>query len=313
VCSISVRSKSLARRMPAPALVATSAVSTQCGAAIATKLFSDVGPSGTATLRLVFAAVTLLAVVRPRRADVRRLAVRRNLLVMVAFGLALAGMNFSFYEALARVPLGVAVTLEFVGPLALAVATSRKWTDALWALLAGTGVFLLASGNLLGTLHRLDVAGVGLSLLAGGFWAGYILTNREAGRRFPGTSGLAGAMAVAAIAVMPFGIVHAGARLLHPAYLAVGLCVAVLSSALPYSCDMAALRRVPPRTFGILLSVAPAIAALTGLAVLDQRLSSAEVGALVLVVAANVGSSWFGARRAHAPDPGEDAEPPLSG
>lgn len=310
---ISAPSKSFARRMPAPVLVATSAVAAQSGAAIATKLFDEVGPSGTVTVRLVFAALALLAVVRPRRVDVRRLADRRDLLVVVAFGLALAGMSFSFYEALARIPLGVAVTVEFVGPLALSVATSRQWTDLLWALLAGGGVFLLASGNLLGTLHRVDVAGVGLALLAGVFWAAYILANREAGTRFPGTSGLAAAMAVAAVVMLPFGIVHAGTRLLRPAVLAVGLGVGVLSSAIPYSFDVIALRKVTPRAFGILVSMAPAIAALVGLAILDQHLSAVEVLALVLVVAANVGSSWFGARRGAALEPASGTEPPLLG
>lgn len=290
--------------------MALSAVSSQSGAAIATTLFGEVGPAGAVTLRLVFATVALLVAVRPGRADLRRLADRRNLLTMVTFGLALAGMNFTFYEALDRVPLGVAVTLEFAGPLALSIAASRRWTDVLWALLAGAGVFLLAGGSLLGTLHRLNVAGVGFSLLAGAFWAAYILANKETGRRFPGSSGLAGAMAVAAVVVLPFGIVGAGARLVHPAVLGVGIGVAILSSALPYSCEMAALRRVTPRAFGILVSISPGVAALAGVVIIDQHLSGLEVVALVLVVTANVGTAWSGGRGA-ALAPGKGPEPPV--
>lgn len=300
----------LVRRVPAPALVALSALSSQSGGAIATTLFAKVGPAGAVTLRLVFATVALLLAVRPGRADLRRLGDRRNLLTMVTFGLALAGMNFSFYEAIDRVPLGVAVTLEFSGPLALSIASSRRWADALWALLAGAGVVLLAGGSLLGTVHHLDVAGVGLALLAGGFWAAYILANKETGRRFPGTSGLAGAMAVAAVVILPFGIAGAGGRLLHPAVVGVGISVAVLSSALPYSCEMAALRRVTPRTFGILVSISPAVAALAGFAIVGQHLSALELVALVLVVAANAGNAWSGGRRA-ALAPGHGPEPPM--
>lgn len=285
------RARARAVRPPAAALVATSALSSQFGAAIATRLFPEVGPAGTLTLRLVFAAIALLAVARPRPGALRR-ARRADLAVVVGFGLALAAMNLSFYEAVDRVPLGVAVTLEFAGPLTLSVVTSRRWAHVLWALMAGAGVVLLAGGGLLGAVHRLDLGGVGFALLAGAFWALYILANKSTGRRFPGASGLAWAMVVAAAAVAPVGAAEAGARLLRPGVLGVGIAVAVLSSALPYSCEMAALRRVTPRAFGILLSMAPALAALAGLVVLGQHLSPLEMAALVLVVAANVGSSW---------------------
>lgn len=284
-------------RVPAPALVAVSSVSSQTGAAIATRLFSQVGPTGALTLRIVFAAVALWLAVRPRRSTLRLLGGRDDLLVVAAFGLALAGMNLSFYEAIARVPLGVAVTVEFVGPLTLAVVASRHWSHVVWALLAALGVFLLAGGDLFGSVHRLDLTGVCLALLAGAFWAAYILLNAESGKRFPGTFGLAAAMAVGAVVIAPLGIAGAGARLLRPDVLAVGLAVAVLSSAAPYSCEVAALRRVSPRAFGILLSMAPAIAALAGFAILGQHLSPSELAALFLVMAANVGSSWFSARR----------------
>jgi inner membrane transporter RhtA len=293
-----------------------SGISGQTGSALATKLIAQVGSAGALTLRLVFATVTLgalLALPRPRpgpraraRARARapeprgllRPARRRDLLVVVAFGLALAGMNLSFYEAIARVPLGVAVTVEFVGPLTIAVTGSRRWTDGLWAVLASAGVLLLASGSILGVDHHLDLAGVGFAALAGLFWASYILLNKETGRRFRGTTGLAGAMAIAAVVITPIGVVDARGALFRPAVLGLGAVVALLSSAIPYSCELAALRRATPRAFGILLSIAPALAALAGLAILGQRLSWLEIGALVIVVVANIGSSWLGTRAA---------------
>ncbi len=301
-------------RPPAAALVATSGISGQCGAALATKLFPQVGPAGTVTLRLIFATLFLLVlVIAPaivpaldrfkvlRAGRLLRPARRADLWVLVAFGIALGAMNLTFYESIARIPLGVAVTVEFVGPLTVSVVGSRRWTDGLWALLAGAGVLLLASGSLFGVVHHLDVAGIGFALLAGSFWACYILLNKETGRRFQGTTGLAGAMAVGALLVTPFGVVQAGGAMLRPAVIGVGAAVALLSSAIPYSCEMVALRRATPRAFGILLSMAPALAALAGLAILGQGLSTLELGALVLVVAANVGSSWLGTRAA-APD-----------
>lgn len=281
-----------------------SGISGQTGSALATKLVSQVGSAGALTLRLVFATVTLGALLalgwaraRARARGPRGLlrpARRGDLLVVVVFGLALAGMNLSFYEAIARVPLGVAVTVEFVGPLTIAVTGSRRWTDALWALLAAAGVLLLASGSIFGVEHHLDLAGVGFAALAGLFWASYILLNKETGRRFRGTTGLAGAMAVAAVVITPIGVVDARGALFRPAVLGLGVVVALLSSAIPYTCELAALRRATPRAFGVLLSIAPALAALAGLAILGQRLSWLEVGALVLVVAANIGSSWLG-------------------
>ena len=291
-------------RPPAAALVLMGGISSQSGAALATKLISQIGPAGTLTLRLAFAAAALLLVARPRRGDLQRLlhpAHRGDLAVVLAFGLALAGMNFSFYEAIERIPLGVAVTVEFVGPLTIALAGSRRWADGLWALLAASGTLLLAAGSLFGALHHLDIAGVGFAALAGSFRATYILLNKETGRRIQGTTGLAAAMVVAAVVVTPVGIARTGAALLRPAVLGVGAAVALLSSAVPYSCELAALRRATPRAFGILLSMAPAVAALAGFAILGQRLSALELGALVLVVAANLGSAWLGIPAPAAP------------
>lgn len=288
------------RQLPAGALVAAGALSTQLGAAMATGLFARVGPAGTVTLRLVFAAATLVALTRPRPGALRAHP-PRDLAVAAVLGLVLAGMNLCFYEAIDRVPLGVAVTLEFAGPLALSVVSSRRRAHVAWALLAGAGVVLLAGGSVLGPAGRLDPAGVGFALGAGALWAGYILANRATGRRFPGATGLALAMAVAAVVALPLGIAAAGTRLLAPGVLGTGLAVAVLSSAFPYSCEMAALRRVSARAFGVLLSMGPALAALVGLAVLGQRLTLVEVGALLLVVAANAGSSWGPRRRGGSP------------
>ncbi len=313
-----LRQHTVRLKPPAAALVALSGISTQGGSALATKLIARIGPAGTLTLRLLFATLALCLLVRPRARDARRLlhrSRRRDLAVVALFGVVLAAMNLSFYEAIARIPLGVAVTVEFVGPLAIAVAGSRRWSDGLWALLAASGVLLLTSGSLFGVVHHLDMGGVGFALLAGCCWAAYILVNKETGKRFRGTSGLAGAMAVGAVLVAPLGASHAGAVLAHPSEIGIGAAVALLSSAIPYSCEMAALRRATPRAFGILLSMAPGLAALAGLVILGQRLSVLEVGALVLVVAANVGSAAIGTRTADtlALDVGGPVDPDPAG
>jgi inner membrane transporter RhtA len=277
-----------ARRPPAAGLVAAGAVSVQFGAAIATHLFGRLGPAGAVTLRLGFAAIALATLIRVRHLRVGR----ADLGVAAAFGAVLAAMNLSFYEAISRIPLGVAVTVEFAGPLAVTILGSRRRTDLLWTLLAGSGVFLLAGGG----THHLDLVGVGMALAAGACWAGYILLSAETGRRFPGPGGLALAMVVSAVVVLPLGLADAGTRLFHPEVLALGLAVALLSSVVPYSLELIALRRLTPRAFGILLSMDPAVAALAGLIILGQHLATSEVVALVLVVAANAGSSWFDAR-----------------
>lgn len=292
--TVTHRSRLTALRPPAAALVATSALSSQVGAAVATHLISRVGPAGALTLRLVFAAVVLCAVSWRRPRALLRQLDRRDLAVVLAFGLAFAGMNLAFYESISRIPLGVAVTVEFTGPLTLAAVSARRRVHVLWAVVAAAGVFLLASGDLFGTLRHLDLTGVWMALVAGGFWASYILCNKATGRRFPGTSGLAAAIAIAALIVTPLGAVTAGGRLFDPAVLGLGVAVALTSSVAPYSCELAALRRLTPRAFGILLSMAPALAALVGLVVLGQHLSVVEVGALFLVVIANVGNALTG-------------------
>jgi inner membrane transporter RhtA len=278
-------------RPPALALVAAGAVSVQFGAAVATRLFDRVGPAGAVTLRLLIAAV-LLAIPFTLRHPGRALAGKRarDIEVAVLFGLALAAMNLSFYEAIDRIPLGVAVTVEFSGPLVLALIGSRRLTDVVWAIAAGAGVALLASGA--GT--HLDPVGLVLAGLAGLGWIAYILLSKETGRRFDALTGLTIAMVAGSVAVLPIGIVAGGSHLLDPKVLGLGALVAVLSSVVPYSLELVALRQVTPRAFGVMLSLDPAVATLAGLLLLGQHLTGREWLALSLVVGANLGNSLVG-------------------
>ncbi len=274
------------RRPPAAALVAAGAFSVQFGAAFAIHLFDRVGPAGAVTLRLCIAALVLAMLARPKVRAIRR----GDLGVAMAFGLVLAAMNLSFYEAIARIPLGVAVTIEFSGPLALALIGSRRWLDLVWAGLAGAGVALFTSG---GGRH-LDPVGVALAFVAGACWIGYILLSQQTGRRFDTSAGLAVAMAAGALAVLPVGLAVAGGALFAPRTLLLGAGVAVLSSVVPYSLELVALRKVTPRAFGVLLSMDPAVAAIAGLAVLGQHLTAREIAGLLLVSGANLGNALAG-------------------
>ena len=272
-------------------------MSVQFGAALATKLFGRVGPTGAATLRLVIAAAILVALVLSSRPAGGRPVARRassaDRAVAIVFGLVLAAMNLSFYEAIARIPLGVAVTIEFSGPLAVALVGSRRWSDGLWALAAGGGVVLLA----IGAGRHLDPAGLALAMLAGALWAGYILLSKETGRRFDSLNGLAWAMTTGGLALLPWGLVNAGATLVAPSVLGLGAVVAVLSSVIPYSLELLALRRVTPRAFGVMMSLDPGLATAAGFLVLGQHLTLQEWLALALVVAANVGNALAGRPR----------------
>jgi inner membrane transporter RhtA len=269
-------------RGAATALVLGGIVSVQVGAAFATTLFDELGPGGTVFVRIAFAALLLVAIWRPPLRLPRGEA-RRD---VVLLGLVLAGMNLSFYVALDRIPLGIAVTLEFVGPLGVAIAGSRRRLDLLWAGLAAAGLVLLSPvpGS------DLDAAGVAFALLAGCFWGAYILLTARVGRALAGGGGLAIAMAIATVAVVPVGLADGGGELLDPALLGVGLAVAVLSSALPYSLELEALRRLPENTFGVLMSLEPAVAATVGFVGLDQELAAREVVAIGLVLAASAGA-----------------------
>lgn len=268
-------------RVPAPALVLVGITSVQVGAAFATKLFVHLGPAGTVLVRVFFAALVLCAIWRPRV----RAYTAKELRLAALFGLSLAFMNLSFYEALDRIHLGIAVTLEFVGPLGVALAGSRSRLDFVWALLAATGVALL------GGFGATNLLGVMFALVAGGFWAAYILLNARVGRAFSGGGGLAIAMAIATLPLIPVGIADAGTNLLHPSFLAVGFAVAMLSSLIPYSLELEALRRIRPHVFGVLMSLEPGMAALAGLVVIGQGLTAVDVVAITLVVAASAGAT----------------------
>lgn len=268
--------------MPAPAFVVVGIASTQSGGAIAKTLFDELGPAATSFLRVALAAVLLVAIWRPRLSGHSR----SDLLTAAAFGLALCAMNLSFYLAIDRIPLGIAVTIEFAGPLSVAIALSRRRLDAVWVVFAATGILLLARGG-----GDVETAGILLALLAGFFWGAYILLSARAGRVFPGGSGLAIAMAVGGIALLPVGIAGGGSNLLDPELLAIGALVALLASAIPYTLELEALRRLPTHVFGILMSLEPAIAALAGFLILGEGLEPREVAAIALVAVASAGAS----------------------
>lgn len=256
--------------------------SVQIGAAAATTLFDEAGPGGAVFLRIALAAIVLLALWRPAWRGLSGGAARDVLL----FGLVLAAMNWSFYEALDRIPLGIAVTIEFVGPLAVAFGRSHRRLVWLWAGLAAAGLLLLAPLS----NASVDPTGAGLALLAGLCWGAYILLSVRVGRALPGGAGLAIAMTVAAVLMIPTGVVQAGAQLLAPEVLGIGLAVALLSSAIPYSLELEALRRIPEATFGVLMSLEPAVAALVGFVALGQGLAAREVVAIGLVLIASAGA-----------------------
>jgi inner membrane transporter RhtA len=257
--------------------------SVQFGAAFAKTLFDEVGVGGTVFLRVLFAAIVLALIWRPRLAEHGR----GDLWLAVAFGFTLGAMNLAFYSALDRIPLGIAVTFEFVGPLGVAVAGSRRPLDLLWVALAAAGILLLSDFG----STDLDGLGVALALLAGGLWAAYILLSARVGRAFPGGGGLALAMVVASAMLLPVGVEDAGADLLVPWILAAGAAVAILSSAIPYSLEMEALRRMPAGVFGVLMSLEPAAGALAGLVVLSEGLAVREVVAILLVITASAGAA----------------------
>ncbi len=273
---------------PSGGLVVGAIASVQFGSALATTLFERLGPGGTVFLRLASAAAVLLLLWRPRL----RGHTRQQLLLAGVFGLVLAGMNLSFYEAIDRIPLGIAVAIEFLGPLTVAVAGSRRPADRLWVALALVGILALTRGP----AHGLDHLGVVLALAAGCLWGAYIVLNARLGRAFEGTTGLTLAMCVGALAVLPVGITGGDGHLLEPASLALGSAVGMLSSVIPYTFELEALRRIAPPTFGVLMSLEPGIAALAGFLVLGQQLGARALLGIALVVAASLGASRTAAR-----------------
>jgi inner membrane transporter RhtA len=272
-------------RALAVGLVAIAAVSPQVGAAFAISLFDDLSPAGAAFLRLAFAAVILLAIWRPRLAGDLRLP--------AAFGASLGLMNWSFYEAIDRIPLATAVTIEFAGPLLVAVLGSRRPLDALWVVLASVGIVLLVgpSGG------SIDPVGIAFAVAAAVCWMGYIYLSKRVGAAFPGGSGLALAMVAGALIVLPAGVIQGGPALTRADLLGLlgllggTLVVALASSVIPYSLELEALRRLPESVFGVLMSLDPAIAALVGFVLLRQDLGSLEILAIALVVIASAGAA----------------------
>jgi inner membrane transporter RhtA len=299
------------RRVPPPLLIGTGILSVQIGAGIAAKMFGTVSAAGLTGLRLWFATLGLRPTIRTIRAVIAERA-WRDAAVVAAFGLTLGIMNFSIYQAFARIPLGIAVTIEFLGPLGVAIAASRRLIDLTWVVLAATGVTLLGTAGV--SVARLGAAdtghasqsatgltGVIFALVAAAAWACYILLSASTGRRFSGGSGLVIAMAIASLVVAPAAIVSAGARLLKPSVLGAGLAIGLLSSVIPYRFELETLRRVPPRVFGIWMSLEPAVAALVGVVLLSQALSAQQWIAIGCVIVASAGAALGAGRSATAP------------
>ena len=272
----------MTRRVPAPALVLAAVISVQFGGAMAATLIPLVGVFGSVALRLSIAAAVLLVIVRPK---VRGRSAMDWLLVG-AFGVVLAVMNLCFYGSLARIPIGVAVTIEFIGPLVLATFLSHRRKDLLAVAGAGVGVVLI-SGVTSTPWAEVDLIGLGLAVAAGASWAAYIVCSGRTGARFAQLDGLAIAMTIAAVLVTPVGVVMEGSVLWAPDALWRGTVIAVLSSVLPYSLELIALRRLAAHVFGILLSLEPAVAALAGLLVLGQNLRAIQLLGMACVVAAS--------------------------
>jgi inner membrane transporter RhtA len=263
-------------------LVLGGIVSVQVGAAIAKDLFSLVPPTAMVWLRLLTSAAILVAIARPRL----RGRSATDLRVALGFGVTLMVMNWAIYQSFARIPLGIAVTIEFLGPLAVAVLGSRRPRDLIWVGLAAAGVVLLGLSP-----GDVTLVGVLFALLAGAAWAGYILLSASTGRRWPGISGLAVASVVGAVVLAPPAVAAAGATLLEPKILVLGLAIGLLSSVIPYSFELKALRRIPPRVFGVLMSLEPAAAALAAMVLLSEFLTVVQWTAVACVVAASVGAT----------------------
>ena len=270
-------------RIPAPLLIVGGMFSLQFGAALAQSSFDTVGPLGATLLRLIFAAAILVVLFRPK---VWRWG-WRAWRAAIFLGVALGAMNQFIYLSIATVPIGVAITIEFLGPLVLAMVQLRRFADAIWALLALVGVVLLG----VQAVTELDPLGVAYAVAAGICWAGYILASANLGKALPGTGGLAVAMVVAAVVAVPLGASGALNVLLEPSLIALLLLVAVMSSAIPYALELRALRTLPTRVFGILQSVGPAAAAIAGFVVLGQGLQLREIAALIFVSVASIGIS----------------------
>lgn len=285
-----------ARPFGAVGLVAIGLICQEVGASFAVLLFPAVGAIGMVSLRLAFSAIVLLAIARPRL----RGHSRHDWLTVITFGFALALMNALFYEALARVPLGATITIEVLGPLVLSVVISRRATSWLWAVLAFAGVVLLSQGS----FGSLDPVGVVFAFGAAAMWSAYILLSSRTGARFPRLDGLAIAMAVGAVITVPLGIASAGPAIFQPGILLLGAAVALLSSTIPYTLELVALRRLPSATFSILMSLTPAIATTAGFLILGQKFTWVAFVAIAFVMAASIGAVVSASRAARAGETG---------
>ncbi|MEO0645824.1 MAG: DMT family transporter [Cyanobacteria bacterium J06650_10] len=260
-------------------------LSIQFGSALAKSLFDDLGPWGVVALRVSFSAAILFAIWRPKLHS----QVKSHFKLIVAYGVIMACMNATFYAAIDRIPLGIAISLEFTGPLGLAALKSQRWRDLFWSALAAVGILLLTplSGA------SIDPNGIALALLAGFFWALYILLAAQIGPALPGVEGLSWGLLVGTIILLPIGIATAGNALLNPKLMIISAGVAVLSTALPYACEIAALRSIPVKVFGVMLSIEPMMGALSGFLILGETLSSRSLTACLLVSIAAAGAAQF--------------------
>jgi inner membrane transporter RhtA len=276
----------LSLKRPSPVgLVLLSIISVQFGSALAKSLFAELGPWGVVFLRVAFSTLILFALWRPKWHS----QIRQNLGSIILFGTVLALMNACFYGSIERIPLGIAIALEFTGPLGLSVLKSQRWLDGLWAILAAVGIVLITplSG------FEIDSLGIVLALTAGVFWALYILLAAQMGQKLSGIEGLAWALAVSTLLLLPMGVITAGPALLDPRLLAMGAGVAMLSTTLPYSLEMVALRSLPVKVFGIMLSLEPMMGVLAGFLVLGEKLSARSLSACVMVSIAAAGAAKF--------------------
>jgi inner membrane transporter RhtA len=267
---------------PVPAVL-LAIISVQCGAAIAKTLFPVIGPAGTASIRIGISALLLLLVYRPNLKQITA----KQWKIVVPYGLSLGAMNLIFYLAIERISIGLAVTLEFIGPLLVAIIGSRRLIDYCWVLLAAMGIVLIAPWS----NDRIDLLGVLFALLAGALWAAYIVLGGKISKIMNGGQAVSTGMLFAAILILPFGLLENGLTNLTPKFLGMGVALALLSSAIPFTLEMKALGQLPPRTFSILMSLEPAAAAICGFIFLQEKLSFYEILAVVCVVIASLGST----------------------
>ena len=267
---------------PIPAVL-FAIISVQSGAAIAKTLFPAIGAAGTASLRIGISAIILLAIYRPNLFKITP----NQWKIVISYGLSLGAMNLIFYLAIERIPIGLAVTLEFIGPLLVAVIGSKRLIDYLWVLLATAGIVLIAPWS----NNGIDLLGVLFALLAGAFWAAYIVLGTKVSKIMKGGDAVATGMLFASILIVPFGISENGLNNLTPTFLYLGIALALLSSAIPFTLEMKALGQLPTRTFSILMSLEPAAASICAFIFLQEYLTFNEILAVVFVVIASVGST----------------------